>query len=218
MYEFNVIGEKSIVEDKIQGRDEPYLYNVDLEPLEFTINIAFENYETIEEVTKVIKWLYNPRTYKELKFENMSTTFFAIFIGSPQYYYVGRQDVGFKTYIGYITCKVRTNAPYGYTSVLNSTNNTGDLETYPSFTATRSTAGTSKITNSTNASTFTYLYAAGETLTFNGYTKTLSSSVVGKNPYMAWDKDYLIFNSGNNTVPAVSGLTVTYAYRAPKYL
>jgi hypothetical protein len=42
--------------------------------------------------------------------------------------------------------------------------------------------------------------------------------VVGKNPYMAWDKDYLIFNSDNNTVPAVSGLTVTYAYRAPKYL
>lgn len=54
LYSFNVIGEKTIIEDQIQGRDEPYLYNVDFKPLEFTINIAFENYETIDEVTKVI--------------------------------------------------------------------------------------------------------------------------------------------------------------------
>jgi hypothetical protein len=55
LYSFNVIGEKSIIEDQIQGRDEPYLYNVDHQPLEFTINIAFENYETIDEVSKVIR-------------------------------------------------------------------------------------------------------------------------------------------------------------------
>jgi hypothetical protein len=67
MYQFNVIGEKTIIEDQIQGRDEPYLYNVDHKPLEFTINIAFENYETIDEVNKVVKWLYNPKTYKIFK-------------------------------------------------------------------------------------------------------------------------------------------------------
>jgi len=55
LYSFNVIGEKSIIEDQIQGRDEPYLYNVDFKPLEFTLNIAFESYETIDEVTEVIK-------------------------------------------------------------------------------------------------------------------------------------------------------------------
>lgn len=55
LYDYNVIGDKSIIEDQIQGRDEPYLYNVDHKPLEFTITIAFENYETIDEVTKVIK-------------------------------------------------------------------------------------------------------------------------------------------------------------------
>jgi phage-related protein len=239
MYEFNVIGEKSIVEDKIQGRDEPYLYNVDHEPLEFTINIAFENYETIEEVTKVIKWLYNPRTYKELKFENMSTTFFAIFIGSPQYYYAGRRHGNLKEYIGYITCKVRTNAPYGYTSPITGSHNgetanslnSGDLDVYPSFTITNqsSSQGTVKLTHgsASNGSSFTYLLAVNERLEFNGYTKTLKSFTLQnqiyvpstKNPYLAWDKDYLIFNPDNNTVHVTGpARIITYAYRAPKYL
>lgn len=133
LYNFNIIGEKTIVEDEIQGRDEPYLYDVDLKPLEFKMTIAFENYETIDEVTKVIKWLYNPKTYKRLSFDDMENNFFVIFIGSPEYYYVGNNNVGFNKYIGYITCTVRANAPYGYTDILTDTNNTGDLEVYPSF-------------------------------------------------------------------------------------
>ena len=223
LYSFNVIGDKSIIEQQIQGRDEPYLYNVDHKPLEFTINIAFENYETIDEVTKVLTWLYNPRTYKRLTFENMGTNFFAMFIGSPEYYYVGRNDIGFKTYIGYITCKVRTNAPYGYTDPLTTTTNTGDLETYPSFSI-LNTAGaenTVTLTNSTNGSTFTYLMGIGETLEFNGYTKILTSTGLNpaKNPYPAWGKDYLILDPGANTVSVTGdGQTVTYSYRAPKYL
>lgn len=202
LYNFSVIGEKSIIEDQIQGRDEPYLYNVDHKPLEFTINIAFENYETIDEVSKVIRWLYNPKTYKRLKFENMETNFFAIFVGSPEYYYVGRHDIGYKTYIGYITCKIRANAPYGYTDILTTTINTGDLETYPSFIVVNEANEEKiiKLVNVNNSSTFTYLMSNDETLEFNAYTKTLKSSIASKNPYLAWGKDYLIFNMGVNEV------------------
>jgi hypothetical protein len=227
MYEFNVIGEKSIIEDQIQGRDEPYLYNVDHKPLEFTLNIAFENYETIDKVNEVVKWLYNPNTYKIFKtpparmdYEQngdpgsvgagktwydadddqyyvrnetnngwiilpKTPEYFVIFIGSPEYYYVGNQQLGYRNYIGYITCKMRVNAPYGYTEILTTTTNTGDLETYPSFTVTSATAEEKTISHDDNGSSFTYLFAENETVTFNGYTKTLSSSVTGKNPYMA---------------------------------
>ena len=223
LYSFNVIGEKTIIEDQIQGRDEPYLYNVDFKPLEFTINIAFENYETIDEVTKVITWLYNPNTYKRLTFENMDTNFFAIFIGSPEYYYVGRNNISYKEYIGYITCKVRTNAPYGYTDVLTNTTNSGDLDVYPSFSIANTAGAENEVTLShgSNGSSFTYLMSSGETLEFNGYTKVLKSTNVSpaKNPYPAWDKDYLILNPGTNTVSVTgNGQTVTYSYRAPKYL
>jgi hypothetical protein len=80
---------------------------------------------------------------------------------------------------------MRVNAPYGYTEILTTTNNTGDLETYPSFTASSTTAQEKTISHDNNGSSFTYLFAANEVVTFNGYTKTLSSSVTGKNPYMA---------------------------------
>jgi hypothetical protein len=245
MYQFNVIGEKTIIEDQIQGRDEPYLYNVDHKPLEFTINIAFENYETIDEVNKVVKWLYNPKTYKIFKtpparmdYEQDTSPgavgygktwydadddkyyvrneanggwviipktpeYFVIFIGSPEYYYVGNQKLGYRNYIGYITCKMRVNAPYGYTEILTTTENTGDLETYPSFTmASHETSGRGifRLVNTTNSTSFKYFFATNEVLTFNGYTKNLSTTTNDKNPYLAWDKNYVILNSGSNTV------------------
>jgi hypothetical protein len=118
----------------------------------------------------------------------MDTNFFAIFIGSPEYYYVGRNDISYKEYIGYIVCKVRTNAPYGYTEILTTSENTGDLETYPSFVMTsNSTSGRGifSLFNTTNSTSFKYFFATNETLTFNGYTKNLSTNLNGKNPYLA---------------------------------
>jgi hypothetical protein len=124
----------------------------------------------------------------------MNTTFFAIFIGSPEYYYVGRNNIGYKTYIGYITCKVRTNAPYGYTSPITgshngetaNTTNTGDLDVYPSFSIRYQAGGENNITltHASNGSSFKYLLSVDEQLEFNGYTKTLKS---------------LTFNSATNT-------------------
>jgi hypothetical protein len=55
MYEFAPLGAKSIIEEKIQGRDMPYFYDTDLEPLSFSMTIAFENYATQSEVNEVIK-------------------------------------------------------------------------------------------------------------------------------------------------------------------
>jgi hypothetical protein len=98
---------------------------------------------------------------------------------------------------------MRVNAPYGYTEVLDTSENKGDLETYPSFTMTShetSGRGIFKLKNTTNTTDFTYFFANDEQLTFNGYTKNLSTNVNGKNPYLAWGKNYVILNSGSNSV------------------
>ena len=116
---------------------------------------------------------------------------------------MGNQQLGYSKYIGYITCKMRVNAPYGYTEVLKTSENKGDLETYPSFTMTShetSGRGIFQLKNTTNSTSFKYFFAANEELTFNGYTKTLSTKVAGKNPYLAWAKNYVILNSGVNNI------------------
>ena len=53
MYNQKMSGSRSIQEVKIPGRDQPYLYEVDSEPLEFDISIAFEEPLTVTEVRRV---------------------------------------------------------------------------------------------------------------------------------------------------------------------
>jgi hypothetical protein len=55
MYEFAPLGAKSLIEQKIQGRDLPYFYTTDLEPLSFSMTIAFEDYTTQDQVGEIIK-------------------------------------------------------------------------------------------------------------------------------------------------------------------
>jgi hypothetical protein len=225
MYEFAPLGAKSIREEKIQGRDLPYFYNVEYEPMSFTMTIAFENYATQAEVNEVIKWLYLPKKPALLSFTEYQLNYFGLFIGQPNFYYVGNNIDGYK-FIGYIEVEFRANAPYGWTNPIYDTTNTGDLEILPSFTITNGVGiqdNTVTITNTTNSTSFVYTLDANEVLTFNGYTKILSSNI-DPNPYKWWtNKDYLVFNPGSNTVTITASqgegtATVAYQYRAPKIL
>lgn len=227
MYEFATLGAKTIVEQKIQGRDIPYFYNVDYDTLSFGMTIAFEDYATKAQVNEVIKWLYSPSTPRLLKFPEYGMNYFGLFIGQPTFYYVGNNHSGFK-YIGYIEVEFRANAPYGWTDLIEQTatgnhvvNNTGDIEILPSFTLTNlvSTPDTTNtVTITANSKSFTYVMGPGEELTFNGYTKILSSET-DPNPYASWTtKDYIEFLPGNNSVTMSSQASITYKFRAPKIL
>jgi len=112
MYEFAPLGVKSIVEEKIQGRDLPYFYDTDLDPLSFSMTIAFEDYATQSQVNEVIKWLYSPKIPKLLEFTEYGLNYFGVFVGQPNFYYVGNNHDGYK-FIGYIQVEFRANAPYG---------------------------------------------------------------------------------------------------------
>lgn len=244
MYEFAPLGVKSIREQKVQGRDIPYFYNIEYEPMSFNMTIAFENYATQAEVNDVIKWLYLPRTPKLLKFPEYGLNYFGLFIGQPKFYYVGNNLNGYK-FIGYIEVQFRANAPYGWTDLIeqtetiinatgdiHTTTNTGDFEIFPSFTIKNNDIIETppknlkiKIENDANGTFFEYSILQGETLTFNGYTKILSSSIEGKNPYSTWwNKDYLLLDKGDNDIsisfiePGTHSIEMIYKFRAPKIL
>ena len=55
LYEFSPLGSKSIIEEKVQGRDVPYFYNVDYDPLQFNMLIAFEDYASQSIYRLVVK-------------------------------------------------------------------------------------------------------------------------------------------------------------------
>lgn len=232
MYEFAPLGGKSLIEQKIQGRDIPYFYNVDYDTLSFSMTIAFEDYATKSQVNEVIKWLYSPSTPRLLKFPEYEMNYFGLFIGEPRFYYVGNISHGFK-YIGYIEVEFRANAPYGWTDIITGTTNTGDMDILPSFEIENNNVLKKiTITNTKNNTVFSYNLSENEKINFNGYTKILTSDLTS-NPYVSWNREYLVFVPGENTLTITStdfpeppqqpqiitpNPEITWSYRAPKIL
>lgn len=67
-YAESIRGSRSILEDKIPGRDIPYFYEVEDDVLEFDLNFAFENPMTKSEVNLIARDLLTPRGYSEMSF------------------------------------------------------------------------------------------------------------------------------------------------------
>jgi hypothetical protein len=67
-YAESIRGSRSILEDKIPGRDIPYFYEVEDAVLEFDMNFAFENPMTKSEVNLIARDLLTPKGYSELSF------------------------------------------------------------------------------------------------------------------------------------------------------
>lgn len=67
-YAESIRGSRSILEDKIPGRDIPYFYEVEDDVLEFDVNFAFENPMTKSEISNIAKDLLSPTSYREMTF------------------------------------------------------------------------------------------------------------------------------------------------------
>lgn len=123
MFTDPMIGNRSIIETTIPGRESPYFYGVNESPLTFTMVVAFEETVTIAEARRVARWLLAPRTYRTLKFENdADKEYEVIFTGTPSFTYVGTTDHGEEqSLIGYMTLTARSNLPYAMTNYISTT-------------------------------------------------------------------------------------------------
>jgi hypothetical protein len=213
-------GPRSIVEDKIPGRDIPYFYEIDDEPLEFEVTFAFAEYMTKTQIKAIARKLFSPITYKELTFgDYVSSTYTA---KTPVYKVIfhGETDINYvqganNTYIAYFTLSVRSDRPYGYSVVTGqigspttasqiSITSTGDITFFPSMALTNpgTTGQPIRIYNETNGSTITFsqLYTS-EVVTVNAILKTISSNQTpALTIYERWSKDDLFLSPGTNVI------------------
>jgi len=230
-------GPRTIIEDKIPGRDIPYFYIVDDEPLEFEVTFALASALTKTEIKTMVRKLFQPQTYKQLsfgKYESSSYTrqtpiYKVIFHGETDFNFVGAGKNGSNVdiFLGYFTLQVRADRSYGYNSLSTSLStgasqiavtNTGDISFYPSITFNNAanTANKIRLFNETNNSyvSFTNLYNP-ETITINATLKTLTSTDNTPNTiYERWEKNDLYLSPGSNTIKFqyYSGGSWTNAY------
>lgn len=215
-------GARSILEEKIPGRDIPYFYEVDDEPLEFEVTFAFAESMTKTQIKNIVRKLVGVKTYQELTFgKYVSSTYTAetpiykvMFVGETDINYVstGFDGSNNELFIAYITLTARVDRPYGFNeiSVGNlasaavtslSVANSGDIEFYPSIEITTVAASASKvrIRNSTNSSTLTFTTLQNaEAIVVNSNLKTITST--GTSIYTRWERDDLYLDPGTNSL------------------
>jgi hypothetical protein len=158
MYNENIRGSRSIIEDKVQGVEAPYFFYIDDEPLEFEVNFAFEG-KTKSDIKAMMRKLVAAKIYNQLKFgeydgENFiqqSPTYNVIFVGEPVMSFIGRNVENELKYDGYFTLQARCDRPYGFLSsqttgaitattgsttvnIASAHNSLGDIELYPTIT------------------------------------------------------------------------------------
>lgn len=120
-------GTRSIKEEKIPGRDLPYFFEVDDEPIEFEIHFALQNKLTMTEIKTIVKNLIAFNGYKPIHFGNYESSvytrktpiFNVIFTGEPDFHFIGagKNTSDVDTYLGYFKLKARADRPYGYEEV-----------------------------------------------------------------------------------------------------
>jgi hypothetical protein len=90
-------GPRSIVEDKIPGRDIPYFYEIDDEPLEFEVTFAFSEVMTKTQIKQVARKFFAPVVYKELTFGDydLATTTYTAKTPTYKVIFHGETDINY---------------------------------------------------------------------------------------------------------------------------
>jgi phage-related protein len=127
MYALQIIGDRSIREEKIPGRQSPYFYGYEDLPLTVNITVALEQPKTINELRSFLRWLYNVDGYKTLFFDTDPNKFYyALFVGQPSFIYLDRsqsQDINQnnRKLIGFINLTARCNAGTAFGAAIETT-------------------------------------------------------------------------------------------------
>lgn len=227
MYSESMRGSRTLLREKIPGRDIPYFYAVEDQPLEFDVVFALTIPKSKAELRVMLRNLIAQTGYKELHFGTYdedaeeytreSPIYKVVFDGDSKLDFVGtnvyNDGVATLKYFGYFTLKACADRPYGYenysTTITNPTTGTssvtngGDLVVYPNIVLTNNTTAYSvpvRIYNNTNQTSLTLSsLAANEVVTVNAVLKTITSTVSGV--YSRWtERDDLSLNVGSNTL------------------
>lgn len=104
---------RSILEEKIPDRKEPYFYKFDYEPLEFTVTLAKTQEWDINDRLQVVRWLFQDRHKPFISVDNMGIIYNCVAIDSPQKILVGNIQ-------RMIELTFRCDAPWAWTPIYNS--------------------------------------------------------------------------------------------------
>lgn len=222
MYSETLTGKRSITEVKSRNRTKPFFLNVDYEPIDFTISMAFLNGFSDDDIRRVGR-IFVSDQYKELFFEeNPFKRFFVIAIDTPTLSHNGLGQ-------GYLTIHFRNIDSFAYSPVYTSkvydfsqTNsgtilleNNGDWIVKPEIWITKVGNGDFSIVNTTDEGrpfTFSGLLD-GETVYVDNEHEFIQSSLSNVYRYLNFNNEYIKLPVGINTLQVTGNATFQFRYQ-----
>jgi phage-related protein len=202
---------RNIVEEKIRGKNSPYFYGIEEDPLQFDITLGKEGVWTDDFKKSVVKWLFK-NDYKPLiSDDNTGIIYYCMAVGTPKFYDNSKGE-------GYITLTMRCDSPYawslpttedydlstntgGQIILLNNTSNIVEYY-YPEVEITLMEGTDFSLDNlndTSNAFAFTDL-VAGEVIYVNNQRKQIITNQPGLFRYDNFNKNWLKLVQGVNQI------------------
>ncbi|MEL3959407.1 phage tail domain-containing protein [Caldifermentibacillus hisashii] len=108
LFDEGFLPSRTIIEEKIAGREKPYFTGFEYEPFEFSMTLFFEDGMSKNKRRSVARWLL-PVYYKPLIFDsNPSRMFYCMYHGDSRLLHNGLEQ-------GYVTITMRCDSPFSYT-------------------------------------------------------------------------------------------------------
>jgi predicted phage tail component-like protein len=224
MLEEPFLASRTIREERIRGRDEPYFAGVDYAPLEFTMSFAFDDTWSESKIREVARWL-NQSSYQPLFFTtNVDRIFYCMPVESPVLIHNALSQ-------GYVTLTMRCDSPYSYSPIYEEIHdfsnnspsgseivirNLGDTAMYPVIYAKVSGSSFSLIQLSDGGDKLAFSNLAnGETVTIDCQNETVETDIPLTYRYdqMSGDSRYLRFHYGHNRLKVIGNVTLKFRYQ-----
>lgn len=223
MFEDVLVGSREILETKSSGSDTPNFNRISSSPIEFDMDIAFENNYSDKDIDDIVMWLFQDG-YKELYFEDKSDKlFYCTPVGDPRIIHNGLQQ-------GYITIRMRCNSPYVYSHVYLSeaydlsTNvirypvtieNRGHFTLYPEISITKIGAGHITITDKSNGGVIFEIRDLTnlEKIYINSQKEIIETDILGVYRYGNVIGKYMKFPYGKNNIEVEGKCIIQFRYQ-----
>jgi predicted phage tail component-like protein len=215
------VATKSIREEKIRGRDEPYFFGVEREPISFPLSFYFDEELSDKKKREIARWL-DKDYYKPLYSVNdPHRIYYAMCVEDSEHIHNGIE-------MGYVTLNFRTSSPYAYSPVYfdsydlsenisNGTEitfvNNGDLECKPVLEIHMLEEGDLSIVNYSHEGLefkFTDL-KKDEVLTVDCSSEEIDSNIDYR--FDNFNDNYLSFVRGNNYLKVYGKCIISLQYQ-----
>lgn len=215
---------RQINEQIVIGRDKPYFFNVENDPLEFDLVLYFEDMDN-DKCREISRWLYSPNYYKPLVFEgHEDRIFYCMAVGSPLMIHNGLNQ-------GYLEITMRCDSPYAYSPVyltevydlsINGTDGTeikienyGDIDCKPFIYLEKVNDGDLSIVNFSNAGQTLHLYDVwdGDFLIIDCENKSIETEVSGVFDYATFNNTFVNLTYGVNRLQVYGDCKIQFKYQ-----